>query len=179
VLEEVTLSKTTLLIATSLAGFAFYLRGAESRRTRDLVTAGLLFGVSVIGVGQWILVFAALALWLPFMAGGRAAATFVAGALVLIIPMVVWNSSQGGGLVLTSGDAGLNFFTGNNERSTGLPASPVGLRDTPQYEESDARRLAEQAVGHSLGPAGVARYWVRQGSPGSRHIRALGSRSWA
>ena len=170
VLEEVTLSKTTLLVATSLAGFALYLRGAATGRARDLVAAGLLFGVSVVGVGQWLLVFLALAVWVPMMLPERvpalrlrAAAAFAAGGLVFIAPMAVWNSARGGGLVLTSGDAGLNFFTGNNERATGLPASPVGLRDTPQFEEGDARRLAEQALGRSLTPAGVARYWTGRG----------------
>jgi tetratricopeptide (TPR) repeat protein len=166
VLEEVTLSKTTLLVATSLAGFGLYLRGAPSGRLRDLLAAGVLFGVSVVGVGQWLLVFLGLAAWTPMMASSlapaarrRALGAFLGGGLVLILPMVVWNSARGGGLILTSADAGLNLFTGNNERATGLPASPVGLRDTPQFEEADARRLAEQAVGHPLAPAQVARYW--------------------
>jgi 4-amino-4-deoxy-L-arabinose transferase-like glycosyltransferase len=169
ILEEVTVSKTTLLVATSLAGFAFYLRGAPAGRLGDLLAAGLLFGVSVVGVGQWLLVFLGLAAWTPMMGTAltpaerrRALGAFLGGGLVLLLPLAVWNSARGGGLVLTSADAGLNLFTGNNERATGLPASPVGLRDTPQFEESDARRLAEQAVGHPLAPAQVARYWTGQ-----------------
>ena len=62
--------------------------------------------------------------------------------------------------MLTSGDAGLNFYNGNTERASGLPARPIGLRDVPQYEEGDARWLAERAVAHRLSPAEVSRYWT-------------------
>jgi 4-amino-4-deoxy-L-arabinose transferase-like glycosyltransferase len=170
ILEEITFSKTTLLVVTSLAGFAVYLWKAPSADTRGLAVAGVLFGVSIVGVGQWLIPFVALAAWTPMMCEHlprarrlRAAAVFVAGGLVVILPLVVWNSANGGGLVLTSGDAGLNFFTGNNEKATGLPAPPAGLRNTPQYEEADGKRLAEQAVGRPLSPAEVSRYWSSQG----------------
>jgi len=63
---------------------------------------------------------------------------------------------------LTSGGSGLNLYSGNNERSTGLAASPQGLRDIPEYEEEDAKRLAEQAVGRPLLPSEVDRYWSSQ-----------------
>jgi 4-amino-4-deoxy-L-arabinose transferase-like glycosyltransferase len=170
ILEEITFSKTTLLVVTSLAGFAIYLWRAPWGDLRGLAVAGVLFGVSVIGVGQWLLPFAALAAWTPMMCERlprarrlRATIAFAAGGLAVILPLVVWNSANGGGLVLTSGDAGLNFYTGNNERATGLPASPPGLRNTPQYEEADGRRLAERAVGRPLSPAEVSRYWSSQG----------------
>ena len=169
VLEEITFSKTTLLVTTSLAGFAVYLWKAPSGEPRGLALAGLLLGVSVIGVGQWLVPFLALVLWTPMMAERLprerrmiAAAAFAGGALVVLLPITVWNSAHGGGLVLTSGDAGLNFYTGNNERATGLPASPPGLRNVPQFEEADGKRLAERAVGRPLSPAEVGRYWSSQ-----------------
>jgi hypothetical protein len=61
--------------------------------------------------------------------------------------------------VLTSGGGGLNLFSGNNERATGLASSPQGLRDIPEFEEEDAKRLAEKGVGRPLSPAEVDRYW--------------------
>lgn len=169
VLEEITFSKTSLLIVTALAGFALYLRAAPRGELRGLAAAGALFGVSVVGVGQWLLAFLALIAWTPMMAERlprecrrRAAVAFAAGGLAIILPLVWWNTSHGGGLVLTSGDAGLNLYTGNNDRASGLPAEPVGLRNTPQFEEADGRRLAEQAVGHPLNPAQVSSYWSRK-----------------
>jgi 4-amino-4-deoxy-L-arabinose transferase-like glycosyltransferase len=170
VLEEITFSKTTLLVVTSLAAFAIYLWRAPSGEPRGLAAAGLLFGISVVGVGQWLLPFVALVAWTPMMCERvarerrlRATAAFAAGGLAVLVPMIVWNSANGGGLVLTSGDAGLNFYTGNNERASGLPAAPSGLRNTPQYEEADGRRLAEKAVGRPLAPAEVSQYWSSQG----------------
>jgi tetratricopeptide (TPR) repeat protein len=170
VLEEVTFSKTTLLVVTALAGFTLYLWHASAGRLRGVVAAGVLFGVTVVGVGQWLPAFLVLVAWawmMPEAASSerrlRTAVAFAAGGLAVILPLVAWNSVEGGGLVLTSGDAGLNFFTGNNERASGLGSSPSGVRDTPQYEEADARRLAEQAVGRPLSASEVMRYWSHQG----------------
>src|SRR5262245_14845161 len=154
VLEEVTLNKTSLLIVTAVAGVAAYLRYGPAARPGGLLVAGLLFGLTIVGVAQWLLAFAALAIYLPWLAATRpwrergiALASFVGACLLLVTPVVAWNSARGGGLVLTSGGAGLNLFSGNNERATGLPSSPPGLRDIPEYEEADARRLAEQDIG--------------------------------
>ncbi len=166
VLEEVTLNKTSLLIVTAVAGVAAYLRYGPPARAGGLAVAGLLFGLTIVGVAQWLLAFAVLAAYLPWLAATRprraraaAVASFVGACLLLVTPVVAWNSSLGGGLVLTSGGAGLNLFSGNNERATGLPASPPGLRDIPEYEEQDARRLAEQDIGRPLSSAEVDRYW--------------------
>ena len=167
VLEEITFSKTSLLVVTALAGFALYLWDAPRRRDAAMLASGVVFGITIVGAGQWLLPVAGLAAWAPRMAAGQRrpglALAFVAGVLVVILPLVVWNSAKGGGLVLTSGDAGLNFYNGNNERASGLPAPPPGVRDVPQYEEADARRLAEQALGRPLAPAEVARYWSGRG----------------
>lgn len=170
VIEEVTLSKTSPLIVTALAGIAAYLRYGPGGNVGGLALAGVLFGIAMVGVAQWLPAFAVLAVYLPwFVADGRrerrliAAATFLGAGLLTMAPVVVWNSVNGGGAVLTSGGAGLNFFEGNNERASGLPARPPGLRDIPEYEEDDARRLAEQAIGGPLTPAEVDRYWTGRG----------------
>ena len=169
VLEEITFSKTTLLVVTALAAFALYLWEIPRGRTLGVLASGLLFGVTVVGVGQWLPAFLALIAWTPMMAERlapadrrRVTAAFAAGGLAVILPLVAWNTGAGGGLLLTSGDAGLNFYNGNNERASGLPAKPIGSRDVPQYEESDARWLAERAVGHHLRQAEVSRYWTDQ-----------------
>src|SRR6185295_16129449 len=67
ILEEITFSKTTLLVVTALAGFALYLREAPQGRVGGMFAAGLLFGVSVVGVGQWLLPFVGLIVWTWFM----------------------------------------------------------------------------------------------------------------
>jgi 4-amino-4-deoxy-L-arabinose transferase-like glycosyltransferase len=170
VLEEVTLSKTSPLIVAAFAGLAAYLRWGPGAHPGGLAAAGALFGVAVVGVAQWLLPFLALGALVPWLAAGLprarrlgAAGAFLGAGLLTMAPVVLWNSVNGGGAVLTSGGAGLNFFSGNNERATGLPARPFGLRDIPEFEEDDARRLAEEDVGRPLRPAEVDRYWTRRG----------------
>ena len=50
-LEEITFSKTSLLVVTALAAFALYLWETPRGRTLGVLTAGLLFGLTVAGVG--------------------------------------------------------------------------------------------------------------------------------
>lgn len=168
VLEEISLGKTALLVFGGLVGFLLFLRALVARRTGVMAAAGLVFGITVIGVGQWLPALVGLGLYAGF--GGvapkpvarRLAACFLGGALVALAPIVVWNSTQGGGLMLTSGDAGLNLYLGNNPLTTGLSGRPKGLRDVPEFEEGDAKLLAERDAGHALTPAGVSRHWARK-----------------
>ncbi len=169
VLEEVTLSKTSPLVFTALAAFAAWVRWAPGAHLVGLGTAGLLFGVTIVGVAQWLLPFAVLVGCTWFVLGTTARSrrvlavvVLVVAALVPLVPVVAWNSAHGGGLVLTSGGSGLNLYSGNNPRATGLPAAPSGVRDTPEYEEEDSRRVAEAAVGRSLLPAEVEGHWSGQ-----------------
>lgn len=169
ILEEITLSKTSLLVFTVLLSFAAYLYYGPRTRLWGMALAGFFFGVSVVGVAQWLAGFALLAAYAALLP--RAAppprralnvAAFAGAGLIAILPVVWWNTAHGGGLVLTSGGAGLNLYTGNNARASALPASPRGVRDIPEYEEDDARRLAERELGHPLEPAQVSRYWSGQ-----------------
>jgi 4-amino-4-deoxy-L-arabinose transferase-like glycosyltransferase len=188
VLEEVTLSKTSLLVTTVLASFALYLRAAPRAHAGGLFGSGLLFGTTVVGVAQWVLGFVALAAYVPFMAHdappprrATAVAAFVLGGILMVAPIAAWNTAQAGGLVLTSGGAGLNFFIGNNPDATGLPGKPPGLRDVPLYEEEDSRRLAEIDTGRPMTEASVSRYWIGRGlafiagNPGD-YLRLLGKK---
>ncbi len=165
VLEEISLGKTALLIFGGLLGFAGYLDGLARRDARRMAAAGVVFGITIIGVGQWLLAllglvaYAAFGAGVPRVAARRLALAFLAGALVALLPVVGWNSWWGGGTMLTSGDAGLNLYLGNNPLTTGLSGRPKGLRDVPEFEESDSRRLAERDAGHTLTPSGVSRHW--------------------
>jgi 4-amino-4-deoxy-L-arabinose transferase-like glycosyltransferase len=167
ILEEVTLSKTSLLVCSALVGFALFLHARDRQSGRGMAAAGLTFGVTIIGVGQWLVallgltVFIALDRSTPRRLRRQLAAFFFAGALVVLAPVIAWNSYAGGGLILTSADAGLNLWLGNNAIATALTGRPPGLRDVPEFEEGDSRRLAEREVGQSLTPAQVSSHWTR------------------
>jgi 4-amino-4-deoxy-L-arabinose transferase-like glycosyltransferase len=163
--EEIMLAKTALVICLTIASIHLFLRGLQTTHQRDLFLAGIVFGVAIIGVGQWLPVLAALALYAAVTAGRawRSLVTaLVAGTALVMVPVVGWNSYWGGGLMLTSGDAGLNLFIGNNPLATGLPGRPTNLRDVPWHEEEDSKNLAEKTAGRSLTPAEVSQYWSRR-----------------
>jgi hypothetical protein len=168
ILEEISLAKTALLIFGGLLGFWLYLRALDARDARAMAVAGLVFGLTVVGVGQWLLALVGLAAYaaagtrLPTSLARRLGAVFLGGALVTLGPLIAWNSAMGGGFMLTSGDAGLNLYLGNNPLTTGLSGRPKGLRDVPEFEEGDSKRLAERDAGHALTPSGVSRHWTRK-----------------
>lgn len=166
--EEIMLAKTALVIAGTLLSVYLYLRALQETNQRLMLFAGLAFGVTIIAVGQWFPVLLALAAYLALTERRRwrqrrvLLAALLAGTAVFMVPIVAWNSYWGGGLMLTSGDAGLNLFVGNNPLATGLPGRPNNLRDIPQFEEEDSKRLAEKEVGHPLTPAQVSQHWSRR-----------------
>jgi 4-amino-4-deoxy-L-arabinose transferase-like glycosyltransferase len=169
IVEDVLIVKTAWVIAASLTAFALLLRYGPAARPRGVAGAGLLLGVAIVAGGQWVpalgtMAFAAATL--PEAARRdrrrRLALAFALAAALPVGALSAWNSWHGGGFLLTSADAGLNLFMGNNPLATGLPARPPGLRDVPEFEESDARRIAEREAGTTLTLAGVSRHWSRR-----------------
>ena len=165
-LEETGVIKTSLIIFCLLLSLALVLRHAREGTRSGMVASGMFLGITAAGAGQLLVAIPVLAVtigsrwWNPSNAlRSRFAAWFLAGCLIPLAPVIGWNTYWGGGLLLTSADAGLNLYMGNNPRSTGLPARPPGLRDIPEYEPGDARRIAEKETGRPLSMAEVSRYW--------------------
>ncbi len=90
---------------------------------------------------------------------GRSAA-LVAGLALVLVPVALRNLHVGGDFVLTTAQMGPNFYIGNNPEATGRYRPLVPGHETPQFEQADASRLAERALGRSLTPAEVSRYWM-------------------
>jgi tetratricopeptide (TPR) repeat protein len=85
---------------------------------------------------------------------------FVAGMMLLFLPVVARNALVGGGFYLTTSQLGSNFFIGNNSEADGTYMSLRRGRGSPEFEMLDAKELAEQAVGRALTPAEVSSYWL-------------------
>lgn len=169
IVEEVLISKTAWVIAGSVAAFALLLRYAPTARERGVAGAGLVMGVSIIAGGQWMPALGSMSLATAMLPEAlrrdrrrRLAVIFALAAALPVGAMSAWNTWYGGGFLLTSADVGLNLYMGNNPLATGLPARPPGLRDIPQFEESDARRIAERETGTTLTLAQVSRHWSRR-----------------
>jgi len=111
--------------------------------------------------------------WLPVIAGWIAlyfndrrpqvrlqwVAVFLAGVLLVLLPVGLRNLYVGGELILTTSQMGSNFFIGNNPGATGTYAPLLPGHGDPQFERQDAIDLAEQALGRNLSPGEVSRYW--------------------
>jgi tetratricopeptide (TPR) repeat protein len=115
-------------------------------RENALVLAPVLLGF--VGVGG------------PRGVARRAAAWLVLGVLLVLAPVALRNWRMDGELQFTTAQFGPNFFIGNNERATGGYRPLVWGRGDPRFERHDATALAERAVGRSLTPGEVSRYWT-------------------
>ena len=87
---------------------------------------------------------------------------FLVGVTLVLLPVVVRNRIVGGQFYLTTSQFGPNFYIGNNPRSDGTYMSLRFGRGAPEYERQDATELAQEAMGRSLTPDEVSRYWTRQ-----------------
>ena len=131
-----------------------------------LVAAGAALGALAL-TRENALVFALIVLaWIPFHLAGRpardrlaAAGAFALGVALLLVPVGARNLAVGGEFVVTTSQAGPNFYMGNHAGATGhyLPLRPG--REMPEFERADAVALAEQALGRKLDPGEVSAYW--------------------
>ena len=110
-------------------------------------------------VGLWIVVyFAARSLALR----ARWLGLFLAGVLLVLLPVGVRNLTLGGEFKLTTSQFGPNFFIGNNPAADGTYGSVRKIIHEVQLEGPDAERLAERAAGRELRPGEVSDFWLRR-----------------
>jgi tetratricopeptide (TPR) repeat protein len=115
--------------------------------------------------------------------GFGSAAVFLGGALLVLVPVTLRNHHVGGEWVLTTANAGQNFYIGNNvENTRGSYRAPDFVRPDPRYEQEDWRREAEARTGRSLGPREISDFWFGEawkqirGNPGFA-LKMLGRKS--
>lgn len=87
---------------------------------------------------------------------------FGAGLALVLVPVGLRNLNVGDEFVLTTSQAGPNFYIGNHAGATGtyVPLKPG--RQNTAYERKDAVELAEAALGRKLSPKEVSDYWRDQ-----------------
>ncbi len=101
------------------------------------------------------------ALWVWQRTGRRlgAACLVVGGTSLVLAPVALRNLAVGGELHLTTSQLGPNFYIGNHAGATGtyVPLRPD--RGNVEFEQQDAREIAEAAAGRALPPSEVSAYW--------------------
>ncbi|MBD3170342.1 MAG: tetratricopeptide repeat protein [candidate division Zixibacteria bacterium] len=93
---------------------------------------------------------------------GRIARTamIIAGSLIMILPITVWNYILEDDFILIASQGGVNFYIGNNMYADGVTAT---IPELPSWAYRDAVALAENDVGRDLKPSGISSYYFGRG----------------
>lgn len=82
------------------------------------------------------------------------------GLCLIFLPVTLRNYVVGGEFVLTTSQLGPNFYIGNNRDATGFYEPLVEGHSDWKFERSDAKELAEAALGQELTPNQISDYWL-------------------
>lgn len=88
------------------------------------------------------------------------AAALLAGIAVALAPALLHNLRVGGQFVLTTSQAGPNFYIGNNADADGTYRPLRAARGDTPFERRDAVDLAQEASGRELSATEVSSYWL-------------------
>ena len=86
-------------------------------------------------------------------------AATLGGLALVLAPIAARNAHVGGEFVLTTSQAGTNFYIGNHEGARGVYVPLLPGRGNTAFERNDARELAQQAEGRPLSPSEVSSHW--------------------
>lgn len=89
----------------------------------------------------------------------RSLAAFLAGLALVLAPVAWRNLRVAGDALITTAQAGPNFYIGNHPGADGTYAPLRAGRGDTRYERDDAESLAEAALGRELTPREVSQFW--------------------
>ncbi|MCP4590745.1 MAG: tetratricopeptide repeat protein [bacterium] len=143
-----------------------------NRRTGTRIVAALAIGVTLgllaLTREQALLLAPVVVVWLGMGRRGERALSHhpwamavwcVVGLFVVLGPVAYRNYRVSGEVLLTTYQAGPNFYIGNHAGATGRYVALRRGHESPAFERRDATELAEAAVGRELSPREVSRHW--------------------
>jgi len=146
--------------------FLLALDSLMDRPTRwRLLSCGLIFGICALSRPTILIIFPIALLWicLRLKDRGHAAALFVLGSALAILPVTIRNYAVGQDFVLISSQSGVNFYMGNNAHGDGHTAWVPGTPKDWWAEGYPATiRIAENAAGRELKPSEISAHWWRR-----------------
>lgn len=145
-----------------------FIIGAKKKRGGILFMAGIFLGLSVLERANILLLVPLFWVWIlmPHSIGRKSllhCLNFLGGVLLAISPATIHNYIVSHEFVLTTSQAGQNFYIGNypgNNTGTYLP--PLFLRADPEFEEADFKDQAEFLKGKKLTPTEVSSFWAQK-----------------
>ncbi len=171
-----------LKTAPAMFGVALVLavtsRALREENSRLWFVAGLLLGATMLLRGNLVLFGPLLIVWIVFdgaveeggartpfgTARSRAAGiALLAGIVLLLTPVAVRNRVVGGEWILTTSNAGQNFYIGNHqENDTGRYRKLPFVDANPKFEERAFATEAQGRAGRSLTPSQVSQFWFAE-----------------
>lgn len=170
-----------LVLKTSLSVFlvavALALLARAATRATDLPAwfgAGLTLGLAAMTRGNLLIALPAVALAACFggtdlpagrvsRAPWRAALVLIVGGLAPVALTALHNGAASGEFILTTANAGQNFYIGNNAANRDGDYARLSFVDPdPQNEQIDFQREAERRVGRQLSAREVSSVWWRE-----------------
>jgi hypothetical protein len=149
------MSRSDRLTWAGIAGMAWGIVGLL--RSNALIIAPL--------GAAWLLVRPAVPETTDRGAGWKAASAYLAGFLLVVLPVAAINAtvSNPHELMGTTWQLGPNFYIGNGPEATGTYVAPPFVRGHPAYEAGDYAAEAMRRAGHPLSPGQVSRFWLGEG----------------
>jgi Flp pilus assembly protein TadD len=131
-----------------------------------LIVAGVVMGAFMLNRENARILYPIVMWWLiayfrdvPIRRRLAWAAVVTASTAAVLLPVGVRNLVVGGEFLISTSQLGPNFYIGNHIGAQGAYEPLVAGHGNPMDEREDAKRLAEQAVGHPLSPTAISRYW--------------------
>ena len=155
---------SSLGVAFGVASLFLLIRASE-RGGRGLFAAGLVLGIGSVARPNllFFLPFALLWLLAREKVGARIAARYLVGFLIALVPPTVHNYHVSKEIIPISSHGGISFYLGNNPYTWGAYVPPPQFGGTPEaIDITDSRRLAEEALGRSLGAGEISNYWYNK-----------------
>jgi 4-amino-4-deoxy-L-arabinose transferase-like glycosyltransferase len=183
ILHDCSLLTATYVIFFNLLGIVLFSYFLNNKRTFCLVSAGLVFGLSLITRPNTAIFVIFLILILLFRKKDAQLKSrigyvilFALAVFVPVLPVAGINYAGSGEPVLISNSGGWVFYCSNNRSSSGLgffPPEELMLMSANKYfsekrglgytEHLDAVDIARAKTGYALNHKGVSAYWFNRG----------------
>jgi 4-amino-4-deoxy-L-arabinose transferase-like glycosyltransferase/Tfp pilus assembly protein PilF len=142
------------------------LLAVERSSVRYGFVAGLTLGLGALARANFLLLPVPILVWIMIATPKfrrPLAAAFTVGVVLIITPVTLRNYLVAQDLILTTAQAGQNFYTGNNPANrSGVYVRPPFVRPDPKFERIDFHHRAEVLAGRPLKPSEVSRFWFHE-----------------
>ncbi len=158
--------KPTLYIFLETLSVLLLCLSFYEKKKRYFIASGILLGLMSFTRGNTLLIIPFLLIWVflsyNFKMALKNYLLILFGLFLILFPGIIRNYVVSGDFVITTSQAGSNFYYGNNLKANGSYSPLISGHETPEFEASDARMIAEKELGRKLKPSEISRYWFKK-----------------